>query len=189
MGLQCHDPLVPTWDCWDPLGIYHNHRFKCNLPKQTLPYFILFCFARALLCLCVALLFNFFNSTFDNRVIFFSNMSPTRRAFSSFIVVGLRRNFLDWKGEYTLEQGGKYSLLEWRKLYPSSWQDNIVPYTHCHLAKDKKAQLVHHSQYIHLNLSWMGIIHTTHLVNMVGMNGIDPKGRSHLDVALMGACN
>jgi len=35
----------------------------------------------------------------------------------------------------------------------------------------------------------MGIIHTVHLVDMVGMNGIDLKSQSHLGAALMGACN
>jgi hypothetical protein len=93
------------------------------------------------------------------------------------------------KGNTPLSKEESTPSLNEESYIPFSLQDNIVPNTHCNLAEDKKAQPVHHSQYIHLNLSWMGIIHIAHLVDMVGMNGIDPKGQSHLDVALMGACN
>ncbi len=63
-----------------------------------------------------------------------------------------------------------------KNYIPSSLLDSIVRYILCPLAKDKRAQLICHCQYIYLDLSWMGMVHTNHLVYMVGMNGIEPKG-------------
>jgi hypothetical protein len=63
-----------------------------------------------------------------------------------------------------------------KNYIPSGLLDNVVHYTLCPLAKDKRAQLICHCHYIYLNMSWMGMVHTDHLVYMVGTNGIEPKG-------------
>lgn len=63
-----------------------------------------------------------------------------------------------------------------KNYIPSDWLDSIVHYILYPLTKDKRAQLICHCQYIYLDLSWMGMVHTDHLVYMVGMNGTEPKG-------------
>jgi hypothetical protein len=72
---------------------------------------------------------------------------------------------------------------------PFGLPDNIVPYTFGHLIEDKRVQPICHCQYIHLGLSWMDIIHTDHLVDIVGMNGTDLESQLQFNASLMGACN